>query len=247
MVVSRVGDVIVNDIVPYFKNYLNVLVPFNTAPYTSRMASSSAARGRPIDLDKRRQIAAAASERFVHHGFDGLSLEAVAAAAGVSKVTIYRAFGDRSGLLAAVVALESERMEQSLAAVSVARAPLAAMLETLALSLLQHLARPEVQAFEHAIGLEARRHPALLRRFFDAGPGRIRSGVAALLAEHGVADAAALADELIAAWTGALPMESRFGVAPAPDLPAIRRRLRPILARFGELTSAAPTASPTST
>lgn len=192
-------------------------------------------RGRPIDWDKRQAIADAARERFVQRGFDGLSLEAVAADAGVSKVTIYRAFGDRSGLLAAVVEVESVRMEQALEALSLSEAPLREQLLELALQLLKHLARPEVQAFERAIVAEGARHPQLLQRFFDAGPGRIRGVIAALLHKQGWATdmARTLAEELMAAWSGALPLETRFGMAKPPRTAQLRARLQAIDARFG--------------
>lgn len=50
------------------------------------------------------------------HGFQGLTLEGVARRAGVNRITIYRRFGDRDALLAAVTAREGHRMAQSLSA-----------------------------------------------------------------------------------------------------------------------------------
>jgi AcrR family transcriptional regulator len=128
---------------------------------TAPAPASLTARGRPVDQDKRLAITEAARERFVSHGYEGLSLEAVAASAGVSKVTIYRAFGDRSGLLAAVVDTESQRMLAALNRLAIAQAPLHEQIFGLALELLTHLSKPQVQAFEHAI----------LRSFLRLGRG----------------------------------------------------------------------------
>jgi AcrR family transcriptional regulator len=51
----------------------------------------------------RRRILAAARELVAEHGAAGLSMNALAAAAGVGKGTIFRRFGDREGLLFALL------------------------------------------------------------------------------------------------------------------------------------------------
>src|ERR1700744_2826211 len=50
-------------------------------------------------IRNRRRIRAAAREIVAEHGAQGLSMNALAAAAGVGKGTIFRRFGDRDGLL----------------------------------------------------------------------------------------------------------------------------------------------------
>jgi AcrR family transcriptional regulator len=54
----------------------------------------------------REKVLAAAAALFAAHGVDGVSMDAVAAAAGVGKGTLFRRFGDKSGL---AVALLDER------------------------------------------------------------------------------------------------------------------------------------------
>src|SRR4051794_7027461 len=44
-----------------------------------------------------------ASRIFLTQGYEGTNIETIANAAGVSKVTIYNYFGDKQGLIAAVV------------------------------------------------------------------------------------------------------------------------------------------------
>jgi AcrR family transcriptional regulator len=51
----------------------------------------------------RRRILTAAREVVAAHGAEGLSMNALAAAAGVGKGTIFRRFGDRDGLLLALL------------------------------------------------------------------------------------------------------------------------------------------------
>ncbi|MET7637284.1 TetR/AcrR family transcriptional regulator [Streptomyces sp. NPDC005438] len=52
--------------------------------------------------DPRTRIIAAATELLAHHGPEGVTTRAVAAAAGVQAPAIYRLFGDKGGLLDAV-------------------------------------------------------------------------------------------------------------------------------------------------
>jgi AcrR family transcriptional regulator len=59
--------------------------------------------------DTRERILDAAAELLVSAGTDGVSTRAVAAAAGVQAPTLYRLFGDKQGLLEAVVAHGFER------------------------------------------------------------------------------------------------------------------------------------------
>jgi AcrR family transcriptional regulator len=57
----------------------------------------------------RRKVLAAAGELFAARGVAGVSMDDVAAAAGVGKGTLYRRFGDKSGMAAALLdELESQ-------------------------------------------------------------------------------------------------------------------------------------------
>ena len=54
-------------------------------------------------VERRRNLLVTASELFLEHGYDGVSMDAIVAAAGGSKATIYRYFGSKNELLVAVV------------------------------------------------------------------------------------------------------------------------------------------------
>lgn len=54
--------------------------------------------GRPKDLEKRAAILDAAKKLFPISGFDGVSMDAIAAEAGVSKLTVYNHFTDKDTL-----------------------------------------------------------------------------------------------------------------------------------------------------
>ena len=62
-----------------------------------------AAPGRPKDMEKRAAVLEAAMALFPARGYDGVSMDAIAQAAGVSKLTVYNHFADKESLFAAAV------------------------------------------------------------------------------------------------------------------------------------------------
>jgi AcrR family transcriptional regulator len=63
------------------------------------------------DNDVRRaRIIDHAMHAFMAQGYDGANIEDIAIAAGVSKVTIYRYFGDKAGLVADVIRIAAREM-----------------------------------------------------------------------------------------------------------------------------------------
>ena len=79
---------------------------------------SDAARLAPITQEDRtaNRILDGALEEASAHGLRSLSIEGVARRAGVNRVTVYRRFGDREGLFAALAAREGHRMSAALVA-----------------------------------------------------------------------------------------------------------------------------------
>ena len=62
----------------------------------------------------RRRVLEAAAALFGEHGVDGISMDAVARAAGVGKGTLFRRFGDRHGLLVALLDAAERRLQDDL-------------------------------------------------------------------------------------------------------------------------------------
>lgn len=71
------------------------------------MSSSTPSRaqgpGRPKDMEKRAAILASAKALFISNAFAGTSMDAIAADAGVSKLTVYSHFGDKDNLFREVI------------------------------------------------------------------------------------------------------------------------------------------------
>lgn len=84
-----------------------------------RSDSSSAAgrKPRPERADaarNRRKILETAARLFAEHGVAAVSLDAVAAAAGVGKGTLFRRFGDKSGLAAALLDERERELQEAI-------------------------------------------------------------------------------------------------------------------------------------
>src|SRR5262245_60600760 len=83
-----------------------------TAP-RDRTERPPASRGRPRHPDTDRAILAATFRQLVEVGYGGLSVEAVAAAAGVAKTTIYRRYPTKRDLVIAALQVEVPMPELS--------------------------------------------------------------------------------------------------------------------------------------
>ena len=74
-------------------------------------------RGRPRDPERLRRIVEAARRHFDAHGFERTSVDAIAADAGVSKMTIYSHFASKEALFEAVIRDRTDRVMGGLAGV----------------------------------------------------------------------------------------------------------------------------------
>ncbi len=135
-------------------------------------------------------------------------METIAARAGVSKVTLYRHFRDKGALFEAGVRREVERIEAAQAPSGSGADDLRATLRAFGLGLMGFLVSDPAVDFYTALAGELRRHEALARIFYDAGPGRTRGALAALLqaaADRGeleIADAEEAAEHIFGLWQG---------------------------------------------
>jgi AcrR family transcriptional regulator len=74
-------------------------------------------RGRPRDPERNRRIVEAARSHFDAHGFERSNIDAIAADACVSKMTIYSHFASKEGLFEAVIRDRTDRVVGGLASV----------------------------------------------------------------------------------------------------------------------------------
>lgn len=77
---------------------------------TSPAAQRKPPRSRMTAAERREQLIAIARGAFAEHGFDGVSVEEIAARAEVSKPVVYEHFGGKAGLYDVVVDREVSRL-----------------------------------------------------------------------------------------------------------------------------------------
>ena len=153
----------------------------------------------------RERILQAARELFHRDGIHAVSVEAVAAAAGTNKMTLYRHFSSRDELIAAYLA---ELAAQSDAVWEMARAAHPDDAGAQLRFLLREVARMATEAdcrgcavANAAIELAEKKHPA--RRVVEAHKRRTREQLVALVRKAGYAQAERLADEIFLLVEGA--------------------------------------------
>lgn len=139
--------------------------------------------GRPIDEAKTAIILGAARDIFFAQGFAHASIEAIAAQAGVSKVTIYNRFGTKEALFSNMVAQECDRMRSGLQQVTQMGDNIAETLTYFALNMTEFLAHDDITRIEAHLAVEAEHNPDLGKLFLDAGPRRLQKFLAMILAD----------------------------------------------------------------
>lgn len=135
---------------------------------------------------KREQILAGARRVFLEHGFEGTSTDAVAAAAGVSKQTLYRYFQSKEALLTGVIeAITVQRLFPS--AVRGKRIAnhddLVRALRAFGREALTQLMNAEYIALFRLVVGESGRRPELADRFRQAIPEAAERALSGLLKE----------------------------------------------------------------
>jgi TetR/AcrR family transcriptional repressor of mexJK operon len=185
--------------------------------------------GRPKDSAKREAILAAARGLFTSQPFDLVTMEAVAARAGVSKMTVYSHFHDKETLFETIVTATSDYM---IAAFSqpTPGGGLRERLLAVGNAFLNVILGSDICTMAHTLPGALRANRALADRFYAAGPGRVRSALAAMIAaaaargELTVDDPDRAADDLVSLWEGSMPAKIAFGLAVLSTPDEIERR-----------------------
>ncbi|MGY2221982.1 TetR/AcrR family transcriptional regulator [Pseudomonas gingeri] len=139
--------------------------------------------GRPKDLAKRQAILDAAKDLFLSNGYASTSMDAVAAAAGVSKLTVYSHFNDKETLFsAAVVAKCEEQLPELFFALPVG-VPVESVLLNIARGFHILINSDESVNLHRLIMALGSQDPKLSQIFFEAGPQRMLTEMERLLSK----------------------------------------------------------------
>ncbi|ALJ20869.1 TetR/AcrR family transcriptional regulator [Microbacterium sp. No. 7] len=177
--------------------------------------------------DKRRAILDAAGPVFGEHGYERASVDAIAAAAGVSKPTVYTYFGNKERLfretMSDIARQVNEASYEAVVALDTHPERWRDSLRTLALALSRCGREGCAASLSRLVLAESRRDPTVFEEVRRAGAEPIREALAGRLAMLGnaglldVDDPAAAARHFIALTQAQLPELTVGGTAPGDE------------------------------
>lgn len=188
-------------------------------------AARTAGPGRPKDLAKRAAILEAAKQIFTAQGFEGSSMDQIAAAAGVSKLTVYSHFGDKESLFAEAVRSHCETRLPTALFEPAPGTPLRERLLDIARAFYAMISSREAVAGHRMLCTPQLAGSPLSRMFWEAGPQRVHEAFAALLqrrvaaGELEIEDPARAAGQFFALLKGEPHAQLVFGCCEGRDDP----------------------------
>lgn len=123
----------------------------------------------------------AAKRLFPQHGFDGVSMEAIAAEAGVSKLTVYSHFGDKEALFTATIRAKCEELLPPTLFLTAPRSSVRNQLTSIARAFFALAMSPESIGMQRVMGALVNTNSRLPQMFWEAGPQRVHDGFAKFL------------------------------------------------------------------
>lgn len=111
-----------------------------------------------------------AIELFTKHGYGGTSIEAIAAHAGIGKLTLYRRFGDKDALFQAVALRMAAQSRVEMATIGANNQSLSDALMATGRFLLSVVLSPQSVAFHRIVFSEAARLPELCASIYRDDP-----------------------------------------------------------------------------
>jgi TetR/AcrR family transcriptional repressor of mexJK operon len=171
---------------------------------------------------KRAAIVRAATELFLRQGYQATSTEQIAAAAAVSKQTVYNQFADKHALFAEIILGVTatadaflDELARAFGGLDVA-ADVAPALRAVARRYLAAVGHPQVLALRRLVISEAARFPDLAATYYERTPSRVLAALAEHLSDLGrrgllaVDDPAQAADDLAFLLVGRVLDEGMF-------------------------------------
>lgn len=155
--------------------------------------------GRPRSEKKRVQIMNAAIELFTTNGFEGTSVDEIAARAGVSKQTVYSHYGCKETLFGLAVSTKCKTSGIDPESIDLAVPP-DQMLPELARNFIELITSPEAVSVHAICTISADSHPELGQAYFERGPLNTVQAVADYLAAQHRAGNLSVDNPEHAAW-----------------------------------------------
>ncbi|WP_226663338.1 TetR/AcrR family transcriptional regulator [Microbulbifer aggregans] len=145
------------------------------------VTEQSGSRGRPKDPAKRRAILEAAKTLFLTHGFAGTSMDAVAAEAGVSKLTVYSHFSDKENLFSSAVGAKCENLMPMPLFTLREGEPVEGLLQQIGEAFLEIIYGEDSMQLMRLINAVGAQDQTMAQLFYTAGPLRTQNAMSQLL------------------------------------------------------------------
>jgi TetR/AcrR family transcriptional regulator, mexJK operon transcriptional repressor len=186
---------------------------------------------------RRNAIIAAATDVFLERGYAAASVDAVVERAGGSKATVYAMFGNKTGLLEAVITGGCQ-LFTALAEATRASGPIEDVLRRIARAYLAVMFEPKRLALFRLVVGESHRHPEIGDIFFRNAPRSGTRMVADFLRERAARgeivteDAERLANYFLSTLRGDLFQRTLYNPTRAPTKQEIEEHIDFVLAMF---------------
>jgi AcrR family transcriptional regulator len=179
----------------------------------ARASTRGAQRGRPRSEEKRREIMQAAIDLFTERGYEHTSVDDIAAAAGVSKQTVYSHYGSKENLFGLAVSTRCKQSGIDEDSIDL-DAPPGELLPRLAEQFLELVMSPSAKRVYAVCTGSADTHPELGALFFEHGPRQTVRALARYFEAQTERGALCVDDPEHAAWQylGMLKAEAQMRV-----------------------------------
>ena len=134
-------------------------------------------------MERKAQILQVATELFLDHGFDGVSIDDIVLTVGGSKTNVYSHFGNKEGLFRAVIENLCELFLRNFKKINLSGKDARTGLTQLGTALLKSLMLERHIAFQRLVLAESGRFPGLGQTWFDDGPQQSRLRIAGFIAQ----------------------------------------------------------------
>ncbi len=179
---------------------------------------------------KREAILTGAKAVFLKHGFGDASMDEVASAAGVSKMTVYRHFGSKEDLFAGVITelcqrIVTEEIDEIFAL------PMRDALRAFARKMTDIVFARDTAELHRIVIAESRRFPKLGRLFYETGPQACIDALESYFVRHRadralkVSDPRCAAEQFLELLRGYSHLKMLLGIDKAPSARDIEARI----------------------
>lgn len=144
--------------------------------------SPSPRRGRPVNEATRDAIIAVATRMFMEEGLQRTTMDSIARALHISKLTLYKRFPNKDALFTAVITTRCNQYIPDAAFSGLTHKSPADSLYAIGSGLLHLITSPDAMNIERMLMAEAKDKQKLTKLFYDAGPKRIKALIADYLA-----------------------------------------------------------------